>query len=109
MPHASNRLHLNTIVERSVLRSRGHSSNRPRGGTAIRAVPSSPATTLIAGPGDVVVVEKEISLKFVEVRYLRSVAGNTSQQGPQHPLLRAGNGGEYHNPQGYKRKVQHTA
>jgi hypothetical protein len=33
---------------------------------------------MLAEPGDVVVVEEEISLKFVEVRYLRSVADNTS-------------------------------
>jgi len=62
---------------------------------------------MIAGPGDVVVIEKEISLKFVEVRYLRSVAGNTSQQGPQHPLLRAGNGGKYNAPGVYNGRVEH--
>src|SRR5882762_284891 len=107
MPHASNRLHLNTTVGPSILRSRSHSSNRPRGGTAMRAVPSGPTTTMLAGPGDVVVAEKEISLKFVEVRYLGSVAGNTSQQGPQHPLVHAGNGRKYNAPGVYNSRVYH--
>jgi len=59
------------------------------------AVPSGPATAILADPGDVVVVEEEISLKLVEVRYLRSVADNTSQQGPQHRLVHADNGRKY--------------
>jgi len=64
----------------------------------MRAVPSGPATALLAVPRDVVVVEEEISLKFIEVRYFRSAAGNTSQQGPQHPLVHAGNGRKYNSP-----------
>ena len=59
------------------------------------AVPSGPTTTILADPGGVVVAEEEISLKLVEVRYLRSVADNTSQQGPQHRLVHSGNGGKY--------------
>jgi hypothetical protein len=33
------------------------------------------------------VVEKKISLKFVQVRYLQPGAGNTTEQGTQHGLL----------------------
>src|SRR3981189_3292394 len=107
MPHASNRLHLNTTVGPSVLRSRSHGGNSPRGGTAMRAVPSGPATALLAVPRDVVVVEEEISLKFIEVRYFRSAAGNTSQQGPQHPLVPAGTGGKNNAPGVYNSRVEH--
>src|SRR2546421_9356357 len=107
MPHASNCLHLNTTARPPVLPSRGYSGYRPGGGTAIRAVPSGPATAVLAEPGDVVVVEEEISLKFVEVRYLHSVANNTSQQGPQHRLVHAGNSRKY-NAQGvYNGSVEH--
>jgi len=73
----------------------------------MRAVPSGPATALLAVPRDVVVVEEEISLKFIEVRYFRSVAGNTSQQGPQHPFVYAGNGRKYNSPGVYNSRVQH--
>src|SRR3977135_2457012 len=104
MPHASNRLHLNTTVGPSVLRSRSYGGNRPRGGTAMRAVPSGPATALLAVPRDVVVVEEEISLKFIEVRYFRSVAGNTSQQGPQHPLCPVWQRQEIHPPRGLQQQ-----
>jgi hypothetical protein len=71
----------------------------------MRAVPSGPATALLAVPRDVVVVEEEISLKFIEVRYFRSAAGNTSQQGPQHPLVHAGNGRKYNAPGVYNSRV----
>jgi hypothetical protein len=62
---------------------------------------------MLAEPGDVVVVEEEISLKFVEVRYLHSVANNTSQQGPQHPLVHASNGRKYNAPGVYNGRVEH--
>jgi hypothetical protein len=62
---------------------------------------------MLAEPGDVVVVEEEISLKFVEVRYLHSVAYNTSQQGSQHRLVHARNGREYNAPGVYNGRVEH--
>jgi hypothetical protein len=62
---------------------------------------------MLADPGDVVVAEEEISIKLVEVRYLRSVADNTSQQGTQHRLVHAGNVRKY-NAQGiYNGRVEH--
>src|SRR5579859_2552632 len=105
MPHASNRLHLYTTLGPSVMRSRSHSGNGPLGGTRMRAGPSGPATALLAVSRDVVVVEEDISLKFIEVRYFHSVAGNTSQQGPQHPLVHAGNGRKYNSPGVYNSRL----
>src|SRR5258707_14278731 len=90
MPHASNRLDMNAAVGPSVLRSRGCSGNRSRGGMVMRAVPRSPATALLAQPGDIVMAEEEISFKFVQVSYLCAFAGNASQQGPQHRIVHVG-------------------
>jgi len=56
----------------------------------MRAVPRSPATALLAQPGDIVVAEEEISFKFVQVSYLCAFAGNASQQGPQHRIVHVG-------------------
>src|SRR5882762_2524219 len=92
MPHASNRLDMNAAVGPSVLRSRGCSANRSRGGMVVRAVPRSPATALLAQPGDIVMAEQEISFTFVQVSYLCAFAGNASQQGPQHRSVHVGTG-----------------
>jgi len=62
---------------------------------------------MLAHPRDAVVVEEEISLKFAEVRHLRSVAVHTSQKGPQHRLVRVGNGRKYHTPGAYSGRVEH--
>jgi hypothetical protein len=62
---------------------------------------------MLADPGDGLVAEEEFSLKFVEVRYLRSIAGNTSQQGPQHRLIPVGNGRKYNAPGVYNSRVEH--
>jgi len=56
----------------------------------MRAVPRSPATALLAQPGDIMMEEEEISFKFVQVSYLCAFAGNTSQQGPQHRIVHVG-------------------
>jgi len=58
----------------------------------VRAIPRSPATALLAQPGDIVMAEEEISFKFVQVSYLCAFAGNASQQGPQHRIVHVGNG-----------------
>ena len=52
-------------------------------------------------------VEEEISLKFAEVRYLRSVAVHTSQKSPQHRLVHVGDGRKYHTPGVYSGRVEH--
>src|SRR5258706_8343210 len=90
MPHASNRLDMNAAVGPSVLRSRGCSANRSRGGMVMRAIPRSPATALFAQAGDIVVAEEEISFKFVQGSYLCAFAGNSSQQGAQHRFIHFG-------------------
>jgi len=71
----------------------------------VRAIPRSPATALLAQPGDIVMAEEEISFKFVQVSYLCAFAGNASQQGPQHPLVHAGNGRKYNSPGVYNIRV----
>jgi len=62
---------------------------------------------MLAHPRDAVVVEEEISLKFAEVRYLRSVAVHTSQKRPQHRLVHVGNGRKYYIPGVYSVRVEH--
>jgi len=62
---------------------------------------------MLAHPRDAVVVEEEVSLKFAEVSYLRSVAVHTSQKGPQNRLVHAGNGRKYHTPEVYSGRVEH--
>jgi len=69
---------------------------------------------MLANPRDAVVVEEEVSLKFAEVSYLRSVAVHTSQKGPQNRLVHAGNGRKYHTPEVFCGRVEdrhpkHTA
>ena len=44
------------------------------------------------------VAEQEVSLEFVQVTHLRSVARNASQQGPQDRFVHVGDGGEYNAP-----------
>jgi hypothetical protein len=114
MSNAPHRLYLNTIVGAKVMGSRdqgvpcplmlGVQLNRDiqvRGSKAQGPGPGSPATTKSADPGDAVVVEENISLKFAEIAHLQSAANNTSEQGTQHGFLQVGRGRKCDVPQVY--------
>jgi hypothetical protein len=97
---------MNASVRPSILRSRGRNGHRSRGGMVVRAVPRGPATALLAQPGDIVVAEEEICLKFVKVSYLCAFAGNASQQGPQHSIVHVGGGRKNNAPRANSGRVE---